>query len=66
MTARGLVAQTPMTLASGHASEVTVYRVRFGADEWLELAPTVAKVQLRADRDREPARRVPPHLLHLF
>lgn len=55
-----------MTLASGHASEVTVYRVRFGADEWLELAPTVAKVQLRADRDREPARRVPPHLLHLF
>jgi hypothetical protein len=66
LTARGLITQTPMMLARGHASEVTVYRVRFGSAEWLSLAPAVARVRLPARDDRPHAKRVPPHLLHLF
>ena len=46
LVAQGLITQTPIMLARGHASEVTVYQVRFGSDEWLALAPVVAKVQL--------------------
>ena len=38
-------------LARGHAAEATVYQVRFSSPLWLGLAP---------------AKRVPPHLLHLF
>src|ERR1700735_5176704 len=44
LAARGLITKTPIMLARGHASEVTVYQVRFGSDEWLALAPVVAKV----------------------
>lgn len=66
LTARGLITRTPMMLAKGHASVVTVYRVRFGSGEWLSLAPAIARVRLPADSDRHRARRVPPHLLHLF
>src|SRR5580692_11759801 len=33
LVARGLITQTPLMLARGHASEVTVYQVRFGSDE---------------------------------
>jgi hypothetical protein len=55
-----------MMLARGHASEVTVYQVRFGSDEWLALAPVVAKVRLPDRADRPHAKSVPPHLLHLF
>ena len=66
LVAQGLVAQTPMMIARGQASEATVYRVRFGSDEWLALAPIVAKVKL-PDRANGPhAKRVPPYLLHLF
>lgn len=66
LVARGFVTKTPIMLARGHASEVTVYQVRFGSDEWLRVAPVVAKVQL-PDRTNKPrAKRVPPHLLHLF
>ena len=66
LAAQGLITQTPIMLARGHASEVTVYRVRFGSDEWLALAPVVAKVQLPERASRSRAERVPPHLLHLF
>ena len=66
LVARGLITQTPMMIARGHASEATVYQVRFGSDEWLALAPFVAKVQLPDHTDRSRAKRVPPHLLHLF
>ena len=55
-----------MMIARGQASEVTVYQVRFGSDEWLALAPVVAKVQLPDHADGSRAKRVPPHLLHLF
>jgi len=66
LTAWGLITQTPMMLARGHATEVTVYRVRFGSAEWLALAPAVAKVRIPALDARPRAKRVPPHLLHLF
>jgi hypothetical protein len=66
LVARGLITQTPIMLARGHATEVTVYQVRFGSEEWLALAPVVAKVHLPARASRPRARRVPPHLLHLF
>lgn len=66
LVARGLVTQNPMMLARGRASEVTVYQMRFGSDEWLALAPIVAKVQLPDRASRPRAKRVPPHLLHLF
>jgi DNA-binding Lrp family transcriptional regulator len=66
LVARGLITQTRIMLARGHASEVTVYRVRFGSDEWLALAPVVAKVRLPERATRPHAKRVPPHLLHLF
>ena len=55
-----------MMIARGQASEVTVYQVRFGSDGWLALAPVVAKVQLPDRADGSRAKRVPPHLLHLF
>jgi hypothetical protein len=55
-----------MMLARGHASEVKVYQVRLGSDEWLALAPVVAKVQLPELASRSRAKRVPPRLLHLF
>jgi hypothetical protein len=42
-----------------HASEVTVYQVRSGSDEWLALAPSVAKVQLPDHADGSRAKRVP-------
>jgi DNA-binding transcriptional ArsR family regulator len=61
-----LVAQGLVTLARGHASEVTVYQVRFGSAEWLAVAPVVAKVRLPDPASRPRAKRVPPHLLHLF
>ena len=66
LVAQGLVTRTPMMIARGQASEVMVYRVRFGSDEWLALAPIVAKVQLPDRALRSHAKRVPPHLLHLF
>jgi len=66
LVAKGLVTGTPMMIARGQASEVTVYQVRFGSDEWLALAPVVAKVQLPDRTDGSRAKRVPPHLLHLF
>jgi DNA-binding Lrp family transcriptional regulator len=66
LVGRGLITQTSMTLARGHASEVTVYQVPFGSDEWLALAPVVAKVHLPHRASRPGAKRVPPHLLHLF
>lgn len=66
LTARGLIEQTPMMLAQGKASEVTVFRVRFGSREWLAVAPAIAKVRLRGRANRPRATRVPPRLLHLF
>jgi DNA-binding Lrp family transcriptional regulator len=66
LVAQGLVTQTPIMLARGHASEVTVYQVRFGSAEWLAVAPVVAKVRLPDRASRPRAKRVPPHLLHLF
>src|SRR5580698_7737344 len=45
LAAKSLVTRTPMMIARGQASEMTVYQVRFGSDEWLALAPVVAKVQ---------------------
>ena len=53
-------------IAQGHAVEATVYRVRFGSPRWLALAPVIARVRVPT-RSQEPhAKRVPPHLLHLF
>jgi hypothetical protein len=66
LAARGLITLAPIMLTRGHASEVTVYQVRFGSDEWLALAPVVAKVHLPERASRPRAKRVPPHLLHLF
>jgi DNA-binding transcriptional ArsR family regulator len=66
LTADGLVTQTPTTLARGRAAEGTVYRVRFGSQQWLALAPMVAGVRLPARSEGAHATRVPPHLLHLF
>jgi MarR family len=63
---QGLITQSPVMLARGHASEGTIYQVRFGSEEWLALAPLVAKVRLPQRASRPRARRVPPHLLHLF
>jgi hypothetical protein len=66
LVTQGLVTPAPMMLARGHASEVKVYQVRLGSDEWLALAPVVAKVQLPELASRSRAKRVPPRLLHLF
>src|SRR3984957_19324124 len=66
LVARGLITQTPMMIARGHASEATVYQVRFGSDEWLPLAPLAAKVQLPDHTGGSGGQRGPPHLLHLF
>lgn len=66
LAARDLITHTPLMLARGHASEVTVYQVRFGSDEWLALAPDVAKIHLPERASRPRAKRVPPHLRHLF
>jgi DNA-binding Lrp family transcriptional regulator len=63
---QGLLTQTPIMLARGHASQVAIYQVRFGSEEWLTLAPVVAKVQLPDRASRPRARRDPPQLLHLF
>ena len=53
-------------LARGRATEATVYQVPFGSPRWLELAPTIARVQLPRRHQSTHASRVPPHLLHLF
>ena len=66
LSARGIITQTPMMLARGQASRVLVYRVRFGTNEWAALAPAVAKVRLPGHGGRRRAKRVPPHLRHLF
>jgi hypothetical protein len=66
LTSDGLITQTPTMLARGHATEATVYRVRFGSPRWLGLAPLVAKIHLPAHSRETRATRVPPHLLHLF
>lgn len=62
----GLVTRTPMMLARGHATEVTVYQVGFGSPHWLALAPLIARVVLPTRPAGPQARRVPPHLQHLF
>jgi DNA-binding Lrp family transcriptional regulator len=66
LTSDGLITQTPMMIARGHATEATVYQVRFGSAQWLALAPVVARVRLPARREGPHAKRVPPQLLHLF
>lgn len=66
LTSDDLITATPMMLARGHAAEATVYQVRFGSAQWLALAPVIARVRLAARREEPHARRVPPHLLHLF
>lgn len=66
LTDRGLIQKTPMMLAQGHASEVDVYRVRFASQEWLAIAPQIARIRLPSRKDRSHAKRVPPRLLHLF
>jgi DNA-binding Lrp family transcriptional regulator len=66
LTAQSLIERTPMMLAQGSTSEVTVYRVRFASQEWLAIAPEIAKIRLRSRSDRPHAKRVPPRLLHLF
>jgi DNA-binding transcriptional ArsR family regulator len=66
LTSDGLITQTPTMIAWGHATEATVYQVRFGSPQWLALAPVIARIRLPARREGPPARRVPPHLLHLF
>jgi DNA-binding transcriptional ArsR family regulator len=66
LSAQGLITQTPMMLARGRASQVPVYRVRFGSEAWAALAPAVAKVRLPGQADGQHAKRVPPHLRHLF
>jgi hypothetical protein len=55
-----------MMLARGHATEATVYQVRFGSPGWLELAPAIARVRLPGRHAQPRAKRVPPRLLHLF
>ena len=62
----GLITATPMMLARGHAAEATVYQVRFGSPQWLELAPAIARVRLPVRHEQRQAKRVPPYLLHLF
>lgn len=66
LASEGLITDTPMMLARGHAAEATVYRVRFGSPRWLEVAPAIARVRLPTRREGPHATRVPPHLLHLF
>ncbi len=66
LTAHGLVTQAQMMVARGHATETTVYRLRFGSPRWLALAPDIARLRLPARPERAHAKRVPPHLLHLF
>ena len=66
LTSKGLITQTPMMLARGHAVEATVYQTRFGSPQWLALAPVIARVRLPARREGPHAKRIPPHLLHLF
>lgn len=66
LTDRGLIQKAPMTLAQGHASEVTVYRVRFASREWLAIAPQITRIRLPSRKERSHARRVPPRLLHLL
>jgi len=66
LTARGFITQTPMMIARGHASEETVYQVRFGSAEWLALAPAIAKVRLPERANIAHAKRVPRNLRHLF
>jgi hypothetical protein len=66
LAAKSLVTRTPMMIARGQASEMTVYQVRFGSDEWGGRAPDGAEVQLPVRADGSRANRVPPRLLHLF
>jgi hypothetical protein len=55
-----------MMIARGHAAEATVYRVRFGSPQWLALAPVIARAHAPGHSEGVHAKRVPPHLLHLF
>jgi DNA-binding Lrp family transcriptional regulator len=66
LASEDLITATPMMLARGHAAEATVYQVRFGSPQWLELAPAIARVRLSANHEQRRAKRVPPYLLHLF
>jgi DNA-binding Lrp family transcriptional regulator len=66
LSSEGLITQTPMTIARGHATEVTVYRVQFGSPRWLALAPVIAQVHMPDRPEPANVKRVPPHLLHLF
>lgn len=66
LTSDGIITQTPMMLARGHAAEATVYQVRFGSPRWLALAPVIAGVRVPDRHGGAHVKRVPPHLLHLF
>jgi hypothetical protein len=66
LTSAGLLMQTHTMLARGRATEAKVYQVPFASPRWLALAPEIAQVNLPARPGRARARRVPPHLLHLF
>jgi DNA-binding Lrp family transcriptional regulator len=66
LSSEGLITQTPMMIARGHATEATVYQVQFGSPRWLALAPVIAQVHLPARPEGSQAKRVPPRLLHLF
>ncbi|MGH3275249.1 MAG: MarR family transcriptional regulator [Streptosporangiaceae bacterium] len=66
LSSDGVIRRTPTMIAQGHAAEATVYQLRFGSPRWLALAPVIARVRVPARPEGSPAKRVPPHLLHLF
>jgi DNA-binding Lrp family transcriptional regulator len=62
---RGLILREDTVVAAGAARRVPVMRANVLAAEWPRLAPSLARV-LAPRRQPKPARRVPPHLRHLF
>jgi DNA-binding Lrp family transcriptional regulator len=62
---QGLVVSEERIIAAGHAKVVRVMRANVLAPEWPALAAALSRVVVPR-RDAKQARRVPPHLRHLF
>ena len=66
LRAAGYVEQETHSVVEGRVRDVSTWRVRWTSPQWVEAAPTIARVVLPASPPGRPARHLPRRFAHLF
>lgn len=66
LRARGFVTVQRRTLPAGRARTLDLIRLDYGSPRWQRIAGAIARARPPARPRKDPARRVPPRLGHLF